>query len=142
MIDANLAWEFLNLTAFDGEMDLPKIYVFKHIQHPFDPSLDVHGAYHVDGEIWLMRRPDWLEVLYHEMCHQYLVEVNGDNVTNHGKEFQEVYEAGLPKLERAARKRRGSQYEPPAVFGTHLGRGKLEEAARGGGTASRRYDSF
>lgn len=106
-LDYNLAWRFLNETAFDSELSHAKIHVYKGLLFDDAGGL-LMGCYHPNsGEILLhtgraveAHAGGALEALYHEMVHQYIDEVYPGNKTEHGPLYREIYDDGLRKLEQ------------------------------------------
>ena len=105
--DLNVAWRYINDVCFGGEMAKPTILAFSGPLWSANKELLV-GCYHPNsGEILLHvgsygdhHEGGILESLYHEMVHQYIDEVLGDDghYKDHGKVFWEVYGEGLRKL--------------------------------------------
>ena len=96
------AWEYLNEKAFDSSLSKPTIAVWAQLYATAKGGKSaLHGAYDdKKAKIWLLHNDEHkLETLYHEMCHQFMHEVLGEEkFYTHGKVFKEVYQKGLERL--------------------------------------------
>jgi hypothetical protein len=96
------AWEYLNTKAFGGELAKPTIVVWEDLYLTSKKTRHkLHGAYdEKKAKIWLSHDdPQKLETLYHEMVHQFMFEVLGEEkFDSHGEVFKSVYNKGLERL--------------------------------------------
>lgn len=102
-------WEYFNEVAFGGHMVRPPIFLYKSLAIQVKKKqYEVFGAYagKPTWGIWLSKEglKDIYETLYHEMCHQFLEEIEGEIEHGHGERFKTVYNKGLERLMKTKKK--------------------------------------
>ena len=108
----------------------PAILVYKKLKYNnkeelyggYDYRHGWHGIY-LSTDNGNLSTLEFLEVLYHEMCHQFCLQEY--DYVGHGKTFKEVYLVGL---ERLSRKCGNPQHEPFTVLLSNSRGWKLEES--------------
>lgn len=101
------AWDFLNDAAFDGEMTRPKIVVWEHLycRDTKGRKVKLSGAYEPSTSrifIWWKCKAA-LHTLYHEMVHQYAVEILEADI-GHSPAYWELYDEGYEKINKYIKK--------------------------------------